>query len=254
MKLKHFFLTATLLFSSLLMKAQNVDEIIDKHIKAMGGREKMKSLSSSKTTTKMKMQMFEFPVVTTVTKSGSMKTETTIQGMKMEQAYDSKTKSGWYVNPMQGDKTAQKMNEEQLKEMNDDDKIESPLLDYKLKGHTAEYLGKDDFEGEEVYKIMLTKKNGNIVYYYIDTQNYCIWKETTKIKLKEKEFESESYYSNYTMVDGIITAFTTENYANGKVQMQMNVEKIEYNVPVDDKLFKMPEPKKPDAKKTEEVK
>ena len=223
---------------------QNADEIIKKHIEAIGGREKLKSISSVKTEMKMKAQMFEFPVSAVVTKDGSTKTETTFQGMKMEQAYDANSKTGWMVNPMMGDKSAQKMNEEQLQDMQDENKIESPLLDYKLKGHSVEYLGKDDVDGEEVYLLMLTKKNGNITYYYIDTQNYMIWKEKSKIKLKEKEYEGETYFYNYNVVDGITTAFTTEVYSDGKVAMQTNIEKIEYNKAIDPSTFKMPEKKK----------
>lgn len=226
------------------MNAQNADEIIKKHIDAIGGREKLKSISSVKTEMKMKAQMFEFPVMALVTKDGSTKTETTIQGMKMEQAYDASAKTGWFVNPMMGDKSAQKMNEEQLQDMTDENKIESPLLDYKEKGHSVEYLGKDDVDGEEVFLLMLTKKNGNVIYYYIDSQNYMIWKEKSKVKLKEKEYEGETYFYNYNVVDGITTAFTTEVYSDGKVAMQTNVEKIEYNQTVEPSTFKMPEKKK----------
>jgi hypothetical protein len=145
---------------------------------------------------------------------------------------------------MMGDKTAQKMNEEMLQEYSEDDKTTSPLLDYKSKGHVAEFIGKDDVDGEEVFVIMLTKKNGTIIYYYISSQDYLEIKEVTKVKLKEKEYESETYFYNYTNVDGILSPFTTESYADGKIVMQMNIEKVEYNQPVDDKQFKMPEVKK----------
>ena len=236
-----FCFSALYIFSA---SAQNADEIINKHLNAIGGVEKLKSVSSVKIDMKMKAQMFEFPVMSMVTKEGSSKTETTFQGMKMEQVYDAKNKTGWFVNPMMGDKTAQKMNEEQLQDMQDENKIESPLLDYKRKGHTVEYLGKDDVDGEEVYLLMLTKKNGNVIYYYIDTQNYMIWKEKSKVKLKEKEYEGETYFYNYNVVDGITTAFTTEVYSNGKVAMQTNIEKIEYNKEIDPATFKMPENKK----------
>ncbi len=199
---------------------------------------------------KIRAQGFEFPNVSYTTKEGSMKNETTIQNMAMIQAYDAKSKSGWFTNPMQGDKKPQKMNEEMVKEMADGDKQESPLMDYKQKGHTVELLGKEDLEGEDVWKIMLTKKSGNITYYYIDAHNYYIWKTDNKVVMKEKEYQTETFFTNYTTVDGITTAFTTENYSNGKVVMQATIEKIEYNQKLDEALFLMPtEEKKEEPKK-----
>ena len=170
-----------------------------------------------------------------------MRTETEIQGLKMIQAYNSADSVGWSINPMGGDKKAHKMNDEQRKEMSqENDKLESPLMDYKTKGHVAELLGKEDLDGDEVYKVMLTKKSGNISYYYIDAQSYLIWKEESRIKFKDREYTGETYFSNYVTQDGITSARTIENYNDGKVTMQMNIEKMEYNSKFDDKLFVMP--------------
>ena len=233
-----------LLCSAFFAQAQTVDEVIESYIKAIGGREKVKNLSSIRTEMKMKAQMFEFPTTAWLKKDGSMRSETEIQGLKMVQAFNASDSSGWSVNPMQGDSKAHKMNDEQKKQMSDENRMEEALLDYKTKGHAAELLGKEDLDGDEVYKVMLTKKNGNITYYYIDAQSYLIWKEESKIKFKDREYQSETYYSNYTTQDGITSARTIENYSDGKVVMQMNIEKLEYNSKMEDTLFKMPEEKK----------
>ena len=230
-----------LLCSAFFVQAQTVDEVIENYIKAIGGRDKIKAIQSAKTEIKMKAQMFEFPTTAYLKKDGSMRTETEIQGLKMIQAYNSADSVGWSINPMGGDKKAHKMNDEQRKEMSqENDKLESPLMDYKTKGHVAELLGKEDLEGDEVYKVMLTKKSGNISYYYIDAQSYLIWKEESRIKFKDREYSNETYFSNYVTQDGITSARTIENYNDGKVTMQMNIEKMEYNGKFDDKLFVMP--------------
>jgi hypothetical protein len=223
--------------------AQTTDEIIDKHINALGGKEKLKSVKSMRMTIKGQSQGFEFPIEMVSKKNGCLKTITTIQGMKMVQAYDANTKTGWMINPMMGDKKPQKMNEEQTKQVQEQGgKMESDLLDYKEKGHTAEYLGKEDVEGEETYLIKLTKKGGNITYYYIDVLTNLILKEKTKIKSKDKEMEGETWYSNYQTVDGITSPGSIENMSGGIVAFQISVEKIEYNIELDDAQFKMPDP------------
>lgn len=242
--MKNLKLFIVLSCSAFFAQAQTVDEVIDKTVQAMGGKEKIKAIQSAKTEIKMKTQMFEFPTVAYIKKDGSMRSETEIQGLKIIQAYNSADSSGWSVNPMQGDSKAHKMNDEQRKDMKDENRLESPLMEYKQKGHSAELLGKEDLEGDEVYKIMLIKKNGNITYFYIDAQNYLIWKEESKIKYQDREYTNETYFSNYVTQDGITSARTIENYNDGKVTMQMNIEKMEYNQKFDDTLFKMPEEKK----------
>lgn len=241
MKPAHIILTL-LVFVSLAFRAQSVDEIIDKHITAMGGKEKLKSITSVKMAVKAQAQGFEFPTELMSKKSGSVKTTTTIQNMKMVQCYDANAKAGWFVNPMMGDKKAQKMNDDQVKQIqNQGGRMESDLLEYKEKGHTAEYLGKEDVDGEETYLVKLLKKDGSITYYYIDVLTNLILKEKTKTKLKDKETEGETWYSNYQTVNGITSASTMETFSNNVLVFQINVEKIEYNVVLDDALFKMPE-------------
>ena len=248
--MKRVKLVVILVLSGFFANAQTVDEIIEKYIQAIGGRDKIKAIQSAKTEMKMKAQMFEFPVLVYLKKDGSMRSETVIQGLKIIQAYNSTDSIGWSLNPMQGDNKAHKMNADETKQMSEEnDRLESALVDYKKKGHTAELLGKDDLDGDEVYKVMLTKKNGNITYYYIDTQNYLIWKEESKIKFKDSEYENETYFSNYVTQDGLTTARTIENYNEGKVVMQMNVEKVEYNLTPDEKLFKLPADAKAEEKK-----
>jgi hypothetical protein len=223
--------------------AQTVDEIIDKHLVALGGKEKLKSVQSIKMNIKGQAQGFEFPIEMLSKKNGSVKSTTTIQNIKMIQAYDGNSQMGWFTNPMMGDKKPQKMNEEQMTQMREQgEKMQSDLIDYKENGGIAEYLGKEDMDGEEVYLVRLTKKNGGITYYYIDVLTNLILKEKTKTKLKDKESEMETYYSNYQTVNGITSAGSIETMNAGVLAFQINVEKVEYNVSIDDKEFIMPDP------------
>ena len=233
-------LLLSFLISSSVFIAQTADEVIDKHLAALGGKEKLRALKSTRITIKAQAQGFEIPVEMLSKNNGCVKSTTTIQGMKMIQCYDANAKAGWMTNPMMGDKKAQKMNEEQVKQVREQGgKLQSDLLDYKEKGHSAEYLGKEDMEGEEVYLIKLTKKDGSVVYYYIDVLTNLTIKEKTKTKLKDKESESETLYSNYITVDGITSPGTIE--AGGMMgSFVANVEKVEYNIELDDAIFKMP--------------
>ena len=225
--------------------SQTADEIIEKYAKAIGGRDKYKALNSIRTSGTAKGMGMDIKTISTETSTGCHRSETTIMGMTSIEAYDSRSKSGWYVQPFQGDKSAHKMNEEQTKGFEENPRLEPKLMIYKELGATADYLGKEDFEGVDVYLIMLTMPSKSITYYYIDAETYLILKEKTKEKFQDNEVETETYYSDYRPENGIMMAHTSEGYNDGKVAWSFVTDKVEFNVPVDDKTFSMPKDEAP---------
>jgi hypothetical protein len=225
-----------------LLSAQTADEIVEKYVKAIGGREKLNAIKTVKITGKMSAQGMDMPFVSYIRRPNSIRMEITVQGMAIINAYDSKTKSGWYISPMGGDKSPQKMNPEQTTDMGQsaEEQICSPLVNYKAEGATIELIGKEDLEGVEVYKIMMTKKNKDVVYYSIDASTFLILKEASKIKFQDKEIEAESFYSNYKTFGGITFPCTMEAKEGGQLQTQFSTDKIEVDAVLDDALFVMP--------------
>lgn len=224
--------------------SQTADEIIKNHIKAIGGAEAWKAFSSVKYTGKSKWGSFEIPFTMVTTKDGSNRQDVTIQGLKMITAYDAKSQSGWMVNPFQGSKKAEKMNEEQIQSQKENGDLGGELLCYKEKGWQVELLDKDDVDGVECFKIMLTKSSGSVTYFFIDSQTWYIIKTTTRTKYEDREIESETQYSDFQTVNGVVVAMSTDTYAEGKLQGQTVFEKVEFNVVVPEADFKMPEEQK----------
>lgn len=220
--------------------SQTADEIIEKYVKATGGRERYKSVTSMRSYGTAKGGGTDVKVVSMSTSTGCQRSETTIMGMTSVEAYDSKTKFGWYISPFGGDKSAHKMNEEQTKAYEENPRLEPTLMIYKELGATADFLGKEDFEGVDVYLIMLTMPQKTITYYYIDAETYLVLKQKTKQKFEDKETESEVYFSDYRAENGIMMAHTTEGYNDGKVAWQFITDKVEFNVTIDENSFVMP--------------
>ena len=66
---------------------------------------------------------------------------------------------GWSQNPMAGKATLQPLSDDELKSKLDDLDIQGAFIDYKEKGSEVEFLGKDEEDGNEYFKIKLTTKN-----------------------------------------------------------------------------------------------
>ena len=86
------------------------------------------------------------------------------------QAYDGST--GWQVQPFGGRKDPQLMGEDDLRDLLIDSDFDGPLVDYKEKGNTVEYLGHDVVDGDDALRLKVTLKNGDILYYYLDPDTF----------------------------------------------------------------------------------
>ncbi|HLG35516.1 MAG TPA: outer membrane lipoprotein-sorting protein [Bacteroidia bacterium] len=236
-------ITFLFLLATGIASAQTVDEVISKHIAAMGGKEKLAALQTAKITSSLDMQGMKLPIIVTVVNNKSVRSELTFQGMTQVSAMTGG--SGWYISPFQGKTEPEKMNEEMLRESKEQTDLSGPLFNYKEKGNAVELTGKEEMEGTDVFKLKVTLKSGNVVYQYLDATSYLMLKETKKQKFEDKEIESETLYSNYKMVDGINYAYAIEIRQVGESSGQtMTVENVELNLKVDESIFAMPEAKK----------
>jgi outer membrane lipoprotein-sorting protein len=167
------------------------------------------------------------------------KSEAEFQGMKIISAFDGET--GWSINPMMGSNDPQPMTAEQLDRMKIQADYDGMFYNYKDKGYTVEFMGKEPVDDIETYKLKLTRPNGDIITAYIDAENYVILKTDSKMKIQDVDREAETVFSNYKYVDGILIPFSIETKMDGKTVMQMVLEDVKYNVDLDDSIFEMPE-------------
>jgi outer membrane lipoprotein-sorting protein len=239
-KISFFVSFLILLFGVTSSYSQSVDEVIENHVKAIGGMDKLMAIKSIRFTGKFSGGGFEVPVTFVQKRKDKMRMDITFQGNSQVQAYDGTT--AWQINPWTGKKDAEKMPKESEKQMKKQSDIEGQLVNYKEKGYKAELVGKEDMEGSEVYKIKMVDSDGDITYYFLDAQSFLILKETSKTKVKEKEINSETIYGNYQQVEGVMFPMALEFREVGSQEGQKGVmEKVEINVDIDDSYFKMPE-------------
>ena len=237
--------TLALLFSltvllGLTAQAQTADEIIQKHIQARGGLQKLKAIKSVNATGKIIPAGLgqEIPITLQQKRPGSFRLEATFQGQTLVQAYDGTT--GWKIDPLQGSSEPEKMAGDELKDAVEQADLDGPLVDYKEKGHTVEFVGKEEFEGSPVYKLKVTLKSGDVRYIYIDAATNLELKTTSKRKTPGGETEVDSYSGNYKSVNGVMFPFSVENKSGSQTLSQIIIDKVELDVPVDDASFKMP--------------
>lgn len=222
--------------------AQNADEIISKYITTIGGAEKLKALKGVKMEMSVNAGGMEIPVELVQLPGGKMYVKINLQGKELTQmASDGNTM--WTTNFMT--MKAEKADAEttaNAKLSNQD--FPDALLDYKAKGYSAEYVGKETKEGTECFKVKFTKKpvtvdgvkTDDVTYYFFDTENNL--PIATEAEIKEgpmKGQKSVSTMSDYQEVDGIFFPFSMNQGGQ-----DLKVKKISFNPVVDEKAFAFP--------------
>jgi hypothetical protein len=71
--------------------------------------------------------------------------------MTQVEAYDGK--EGWRISPFQGRKDPEKMSADDVKSLMEDAEIDGPLVDWKTKESTVDYLGTEDVDGTLAHKL-----------------------------------------------------------------------------------------------------
>lgn len=243
MKRKILFFTVAMGFLfSIYASAQTADEIIKKNIDAKGGLSKLKSIKTIRLTGLFSMPPMgiEDATITVVAKRPNLiRMDIEVMGMVVVRAFDGET--AWQIMPTQmGDMETGEMPEDDAKEMKRESDFDGYLIDYKKKGHKVELIGKEDMEGTEVYNLKVTLKDGYVVNFYFDTNNFLELKSKAKTSFQGQDMEGETFYSDYKEVAGILFSHSIEMKLDGQTSQQVIFEKIELNVDVEDDYFKMP--------------
>jgi hypothetical protein len=206
--------------------APTADDIIARQIAARGGLDKLKSI--------------QLRLVQYQKRPGLTRTEATLQGLTVVQAYDGS--SGWQIQPFDGRKDPEKLSADDTKDLVDQADIDGPLVDYKAKGATVEYLGTEDVDGTSAYKLRVTEKSGDRLIYDIDADTLMTIRIATTRLLRGREDNTVADYGDYEKVGGVYFPFETESGPPGAADSDLT--KIEFDtgeadVAIDDAKFRM---------------
>jgi outer membrane lipoprotein-sorting protein len=241
--LKNLFVALTLLAVA-PMTAQTADEILSNYFKITGGEAAWNALEGAKMIGSVSAEGMEIPVEMYQMKDGKQLFKINLQGQEMTMlSFDGETR--WTTNMMT------MLPEKSDTETTDNMKINnqdfpSPFLNYKEKGYTVEYLGKEIKEGEETDKIKLTQKpvmvdgkeEQTVSFYYFGEDGVPIIVETIMNMGPAKGQMSTSGYSDYQEVGGLYFPFSISQGGQPVV-----MKEIILNPEVDAAFFAFPEEK-----------
>ncbi len=224
------------------LSAQSVDSLVAKYIQASGGLAKIQALQSLRRTGRFTGGGgFEAVVVQENKRPSSVREEFSIQGMTGINAYDGR--DGWKIEPWNGKRDPEALGEEEMHSILDDADFDGPLVNYQAKGNRVEFQGVEQIEGSDAYKLKVTRPNGDVSFYYLDTEYYVPIRIDTQRMIRGAPQEYETSLGDYKQVAGVYLPFAYESGPKGSSstdRSKITYDKIEPNVSLENARFTRP--------------
>lgn len=223
-----------LIFSSLAIMSQSVDEILDKSIEASGGVKAFENVKTTYSVIKMEVMGMEMKMKLYTKAPDKSRVEQSVMGQEIVVVFDGE--KGWMNNPMAGGVTEVPVDQiDQIKRQNSSNS--SNLWDWrKREGVTIEKIGKVRLDGASVYHLKVTEKDGTESNIYLDANTYLM----TKLTMPSEAGDVEIKFLDYKDYDGFKMASRFVTEAMG-MEVIATMEEYKINIPVDDSLFAKPE-------------
>ena len=212
--------------------AQTADEVLQKHIEAIGGAKNWDYIKTVKLTGGMSQGGMDISMVQTIVNDKGMRTDITAMG---QSGYMIITPtSGWMYMPFAGQTKPEPIPAEQLKMQKDKLNFKSQqLVDKSLIAKTM-LEGKDTINSISCHKLKVTNKDGSDQTCYIDCKTFYLIRTEMKVKMGDEEQEVGITYSDFKkQPEGIVFPMTM-----GTSQGEVKFKTIEVNKTIDETIFK----------------
>src|SRR5688572_18698963 len=218
-------------------QTMTVDEIVSKHLATKGGAEKWKAVQTQKMTGVATSQGFQLAMTVYAKRPNVSRQELTIEipgqpVMTIVNLFDG-TK-GWMINPMTGDPTPQAMPDAETATAKAQSDFDGALVDYKAKGFTVVLVDGGKVAGKPAHHLKVTRADLPTQHVYLDPETFVEMRVTT-----EGPTASDTDLSDYKTVEGVMVPHNIKISQNGALVAELRINKVEFNLPLDDALFRI---------------
>lgn len=225
--------------------AQTADEIIEKHLAAIGGRAALGKLTSRSMagTITLSTPGGELSGPFEILSQAPNKSRTLITldltalgagKMIFDERFDGTT--GYVIDTLQGNRDITGNQLENLK----NEVFPTPFLDYKARGATVELGGKEKVGDRDAYLLTLRSKTGPATRRYIDAESYLEVRVVSMVSAPQVgDFEQTMDFLDQRDVDGLKIPFQVRGTSSFQT-FTVNIAKVEHGLTIDQSVFSKP--------------
>jgi|GEM_PF-2176727 len=210
--------------------------VIDKHLKALGGKERLKAAKSYQFT----VVATEGDTVTTTTvrraRPNLVRHDTVTNGNQVTKLFD-----GSQLWMVEGSAAPRRVEGEKNKAMADGAFFDDALLDPKTRGVALAMDGVEEVNGAPTFKLVLTRGSTTEVR-FIDQKSFLEVRRTYAGIHEGKPYNKAISYSDFRTVDGIVVSHRLKWEGDGKHGEKV-FQDARYDAPIDASVFKLAPPR-----------
>jgi len=216
--------------------AQTEKTIIEEMFKALGGKEVLSGIKDTRMSGTLELIQYGMSGSLTMylKEPNKFRMDIEVMGMTITTVYDGEKAIG--TNPQTGE--IMELPPDQAKLFSRQGLGFQSILYPEKFGITYVYRGVEEIDGKKYYVLEQKFQDGDVITNYLDASTYLTYK--TKVKALSPsgaEVESETIYSDYKMVNGVMTAFSMTQYQAGVESGRITFNEVVYNSGLDDALF-----------------
>jgi hypothetical protein len=230
--------------------APSVDQLLAKHVEALGGQAKLDGIKSLRLVATIPAGGMEGTLTVERRFPDCMRAEVEIMGQTILTVCNAK--GGSTLNPLAGQTTPQALGAPELKAIREGMHAGGALLAARASGQTLESLGLVTLDGgAKAYKVKATaKEGGDSTLYFLDATTSLLIRSEGKRTMMGQTFDTVSTFKDFKQVSGLTFAHTqiTEMQGGAVPAQTIEVSVITLNPALDDARFVLEAPKPSAAK------
>ena len=213
-------------------------QILDRYIAVTGGKAAYQKITSTVTTGTFSIAAQKI--------NGTFETRTkvpdkvyaiqNIEGVgKVEQGFNGKT--GWSRDPVFGTRILSGVELAQLKAQA---QLNVAPLNAKSFYTKMELVGVKMVNDAKTYEVRLTPSIGNPITQYYDVKTNLLTRQDQIAESPQGSIPTESYFSDWRLVDGIKQPFTIKQVLGGAAELILTTSSVKNNIDIPDSVFTPP--------------
>ncbi len=221
----------------------SADQVIAANIAARGGLARLQRVRSEKLRGHISLSGTPYPLSVDLERPNRVRTEITMNGGRIVQAYDGKV--GWTINTTSNaaDTMPHVLPAGEAENVAAGGDIDGPLVGYAARGNRVTLAGIDTADGRPAFKLNVVTASGLADTYYIDTTSHLQTKWEGHRTMGGSPVVFESYFRDYRSIDGVMIAFTIMSGTRGESGGQrITFDSVDIDTPMPDSEFTMPTP------------
>ncbi len=221
----------------LCAETETAQDLADGIIYARGGSARIQNIQTERMSGTLFVGDRQGTFVREIMRPNKIRMEVTIEGETTTMTFNGA--SGWKLNVTKGSDQPQPLNTVECKKMAEDADVDGPFLDFTVKNAQIELLDKEMLGPSLVWKLKVTRNNGDAECYYVEsTGHYILMREKTSTQ-KGKSVTRDTVYKDFQHVEGVLFPFRIVS-GDQDSQTTLQFDKIQLNTPLDASEFEKP--------------